>query len=268
MGDVLYSVRGPKTLFEMTWEEVAEALQETDTIIVPVGSVEQHGPHLPLGSDSFQGMELARRCMTKLASRGIKVVAGPTIPFGVSSTLMEFPGTVTLSVSTLIAVIKDVCISLRQHGFKKIALVLAHGGNWYAMQAAAQELTDETDIKVIALNWLPVLTSRYREVLKSTKPEAHSGEGETARMLVSAPELVEFKRMRITYPEDTKVRIAGDGAPTYGGGVYAPVRSFKAVTDSGVKGNPTLATRETGEKIYDIMVDWLCAIIERDLVAG
>ena len=64
--DVLYEVRGPKTLFEMTWEEVGEALKKTDIVIVPVGSTEQHGPHLPLGSDSLQGTDLAKRVVAGL----------------------------------------------------------------------------------------------------------------------------------------------------------------------------------------------------------
>src|SRR5512136_1500962 len=76
---VIYSVRGPKGLSEMTWEEVAEELKRTDLIIVPVGSTEEHGPHMPLAADTIQGVEVSRRVVASLATEGIHAVAGPAI---------------------------------------------------------------------------------------------------------------------------------------------------------------------------------------------
>ncbi|MBC8492437.1 MAG: creatininase family protein, partial [Chloroflexi bacterium] len=95
--EILYTVRGPKTLEDMTWEELSEVLKETDIVIVPVGSTEQHGPHLPLATDTIQATEIAKRTVVRLAEEGIKVVAGPTIPFGVAPYHMSFSGTITLS---------------------------------------------------------------------------------------------------------------------------------------------------------------------------
>ena len=264
--EVLYSLKGPKTLFEMTWEEVAEALEETDIVLIPVGSTEQHGPHLPLGNDAMQGRETARRVASKLGQEGITVVVGPTIPFGIAPYHMAFPGTIRLSHSTLKSVIKEVCLSLYHHGFRKIALLLSHGGNFGTMLVAAEELVQETDAQVVVLNWWRALMAQYPQMLKSKRPEGHGGEGETARMLATHPELVEMERARVFYSEKADKMDSFDLHPALGGGVYYPERDLKETTECGSAGNPTLATRETGEKQWEATTDWICRIIKRDLV--
>src|SRR4030043_36139 len=103
--EIIYSIRGPKNLAEMTTEEVAEALKQTDMVVFGVGATEEHGPHLPLACDMIQAMEASRRIVAKLASEGIPAVAGPPIPFGVSFQQMDFPGTISLTPATLTAVI-------------------------------------------------------------------------------------------------------------------------------------------------------------------
>jgi len=80
----------------MTWEEAEEALQETDIVVLPIGSTEQHGPHLPLGNDALQVRERARRIVVKLEEMGVKAVAGPLIPFRTASYDMSFPCTIYL----------------------------------------------------------------------------------------------------------------------------------------------------------------------------
>ena len=266
MDEVLYTVRGPKTLSDMTWEELQEALKETDIVLVPVGSTEQHGPHLPMYSDTWQGIDIAKRVTRQLAAKGIKVVPGPAIPFGPSSYMTSFPGTVNISADLLKDLIKQVCMCLIQHGFKKIVLVLGHGGNWPTMQVAAQELVDETSATVVAVNWLPVQTARYADVLGSKQQEGHSGEGETARMLATIPELVVMERARPHHPVSSKAKIIGDEKPLMGGGYLNPIKNFKNTTPVGNIGDPRGATAETGEKLYAIICDWICALIERDLV--
>ena len=264
--DVLYEVRGPKTLFEMTWEEVGEALKKTDIMIIPVGSTEQHGPHLPLGSDSLQGTDLAKRVVARLAQDGVTVVAAPTIPFGISHHHMKFPGSITLSYGTLQAVIKEVCRSLHVHGFRKFVLLLSHGGNLSTLKLVAEDLALEMpDVKVIVPDWLPVMGARYAETLKSprTKDEHHSGEGETARMLASTPKLVKMEKAKAYYvkPEHDpylKKPYTGPVAVVDGGW------DMKLATPSGLMGDPTRATAETGERLYGIITDWLCQVIKAE----
>lgn len=264
--ETLYTVKGPKMLEDMTWEELSEVLQETDTVIVPVGSIEQHGPHLPLGSDTIQGVEMTKRAVARLASEGITVVGGPSIPFGIAPYHLPFSGTISLRADTLKAVIKDVCLSLYRHGFRKFALLLGHGGNYAVMQVAAQELVVELpEARVIFLNWLPAAHRKYPEILTSEKPEGHGGEGETARVMVSHPELVQFDRAQEYYSQAAEEAESEDH-PLLGGGLYEAQGDWKQVTPYGSVGNPSLATAETGEKIYNAITDWVAAAIKHTLL--
>jgi creatinine amidohydrolase len=262
MDDVLYTIPGPKTMFEMTWEEVSEALKETDTVILAVGSTEQHGPHLPLGTDAMQANEMAKRTAKKLAEEGIKVLVGPTIPFGCAPYHMGFPGTINLRSTTLHAVIKDVCLSLYQHGFRKFALLLGHGGNYGPMMVAAQDIVDETDAEVIVLNWIKEMMEKYRGILTSNDAEGHSGEGETSRQLALHPELVQLRRARVLYSKKAEEMESNDH-PLLGGGVFPASKSFKVATQWGSVGNPNLAKKETGDKSYDVIASWSAAKIKK-----
>ena len=168
MRETLYTVRGPKTMAEMSWVEVEAALRDTSIVVVPLGSTEQHGPHMPLGVDTMLGVELSRRVVERLGQEGLPVVAGPTIPFGASPNMEElahpFPGTISLRLSTLIAVIKDVCRALYEQGFRKIVLVTTHAENHGPAQVAAKELAEELpDPEVLYLAFGPVTAERHRE---------------------------------------------------------------------------------------------------------
>jgi creatinine amidohydrolase len=260
----LYTVTGPKTMFEMTWEEVQEVLTQTDTVLLPVGALEQHGPHLPLGSDSMQGIEMCKRVQLLLAEEGTPVVVGPPFIYGLSAAHMEFPGTITLQPHTMLMVLEETCLSLYRHGFRKFALIMGHGGNWPIMQVAAQSVVAQTqDADVIALNWLELMYAEYPRLLASKRTERHSGEGETARMLATHPELVELGRARTYYAET----LTAKESITHPSGIYRPKRSMKASSPIGSIGDPKLATAETGEKIYDVIVRWLADAIKHEFAS-
>lgn len=260
----LYEVYGPKTLLEMSWAEVEELRRETDIALFPLGSTENHGPHLPLGSDTFQGTEFARRLLVKLAERGLRAVAVPCMPFGVNYHMLDFPGSLHVSSDTLRRVILDVGASLVRHGFKKLALLMGHGGNFATMQVAAQELAERHACRVLALNWLPYLTARYHDILTSGQKEGHGGEGETARMLATTPGLVQLERARPYYPTRPDRSIEADEHPVYGGGVFRALLSYREVTPYGNVGDPTRATPEVGERIYELCCDWMAEVIVRE----
>lgn len=259
--DVIYSVRGPKNLSEMTWEEVGEELKHTDLILVPVGSTEEHGPHMPLTTDTIQGVEVSRRVVESLATLGIRAVAGPPIPFGVSLHLMDFPGTVTLTPPTLASVIKEVCSSLIRHGFRRIVLLVSHNENVGTVYAAAQELSQQPGVRALVINWAPPLKQQYPKLLKS-KSGGHGGEGETARVLACVPELVLMDRARSFIPKHLE-KLDGDEPIDMGGGVLDLPHGMKEITPVGSIGDPTVASAETGEKCYDFIVGWTCQVIER-----
>lgn len=264
--EILYTMKGPKLLEDMTWEELSEVMKKTDVVIVPVGSTEQHGAHLPLAADTIQVVEMAKETVARLAEQGITVVAGPAIPFGVAPYHLPFPGTINLRSETLKAVIEDVCRSLYHHGFRRFVLLLGHGGNYATMQAAAQDLAMELpQSKVVFLNWLPYSESKYPEFLRSKRNEGHSGEGETARVLVSHPDLVQMQRARVYYSQAADEAEDKDH-PLMGGGIFEGTTNWKAFAPFGSVGDPTLATRETGITSYRHIVDWIVYAMQRTVL--
>lgn len=265
-GKTLYHQQAPPTLDEMTGPEVATALQETDVLLLPLGAVEAHGAHLPLGTDNFEARENCRRAALELAKLGCPVVIGPVIPFGTSSFHMGFAGTITLKSETLIAVIREVCLSLYETGFRQFAFVHGHDGNLPSMMVAAQEVVDQTpDAKAMVLNWLTPLSKVYHTIQESSKQEGHGGEGETSRILVTHPELVHLDHA-VTHhvpPEDMR-KIQGREHIKTGGGIFYATRRYKDHTPYGHIGDPTLASADKGVRGYDIIARWIAAVIARD----
>ena len=266
MSDVLYLQKGPATLTEMSSEDVREALTRSDVLLLPVGATEAHGGHLPLGTDTFEAREICRRSALKLAEIGCPVVIGPVIPFGTSSFHMGFPGTITLTSETLIRLLKEVCLSLYATGFRKFAFVHGHDGSLPSMMVAAQDVVDATpDAQVMCLNWLTPLSKVYHTIQTSKKGEGHGGEGETSRLLVTHPEITHPER-GIPHHLDPEVmrKIQGPEHIKTGGGIFYATRSYKAHTPYGHIGDPTLAKEETGNRGYDVIVEWISSVVKRD----
>jgi creatinine amidohydrolase len=263
---VLYVQKGPPTLPEMTGPEVADRLRLSDVLLLPLGATEAHGAHLPLGTDSFEARENCRRAALKLEALGCPVVIGPVIPFGTSSFHMGFAGTITLSQTTLIALIREVCLSLYATGFRQFALVHGHDGNLPAMMVAAQEVVDSTpDAKAMVLNWLTPLSKVYHTIQTSKKQEGHGGEGETARILVTHPELVHLDRAVKHHVDPAEMRkIQGPEHIKTGGGIFYATRAYKEHTPYGHIGDPALATAETGNKGYEVIAEWIARVVARD----
>ncbi|MBI4319878.1 MAG: creatininase family protein [Chloroflexi bacterium] len=260
--EVIYSVRGPKNMCEMTYEEVAEELKHTDLVIFEVSSIEEHGPHMPLCADTIQGAEVSRRMVLKLGEEGIRAVAGPTIPFGICLQLMDFPGSITVSPATLEALLKDVCNSLIRQGFRKLVLLVSHVQNLGVAYNVVQEISQQPDVRIMALNWIPLFRKHRSEIVKSKQIDGHAGEGETARVLAACPELVMLERAQAYHPE-AQERLEFDEPFHAGGGVFDPPREMREETPVGNVGDPSLATAETGEKCYDLIVGWCCEVVKR-----
>lgn len=264
--DVLYSQKGPPTLDEMTGPEVEAALQKTDVLLLPVGATEAHGPHLPLGTDSFEARENCRRAAIRLEALGCPVVIGPVVPFGTSSFHLGFAGTISLSSQTMIKLLTEICLSLYDTGFRKFAFVHGHDGNLPVMMVAAQEVVDNTsDALAMVFNWLTPLSKVYHTIQTSSGQEGHGGEGETARILVTHPELVHLDRSIKHHvpPEDMRKIQGGEHIKT-GGGIFYATRRYQDYTPYGHIGDPALATKETGDKGYDVIAEWLARVIARD----
>ena len=264
--EILYVQKGPATLTEMSGPQVQQQLMKTNVILIPIGATEDHGAHLPLGTDSMEAREICRRTAIQLEEMRCPVVIGPVIHFGTSSFHMGFPGTVSISSSTLVTLLKEVCLSLYQGGFRNFILIHGHDGNLPSMAVAAQEIVDATpDASAVVLNLMVALSKVYHTIQTSKKGESHGGEGETARLLVTHPELVHPDQGTAFYltPEELR-RLQSSEHMKTGGGIFYGVRSYKALTPYGSIGDPTLAKEVTGVRGYNAIVDWLSFVIKRD----
>lgn len=274
MDDILYSVRGPKSWTTMTSQELADQLKLTDVVLVPVGAIEQHAGHLPLGQDNFQIEEIVRRAVLKLDAKGRKAIFGPTIPYGPISNL-RFPGSIDIKPSTLILLVKEVCMNLYRDGVRNIALVMGHDMALGALMVAARELASETDddLKVIVINWLPLIVQILPTILDRLPPEltkdipknvrdGHGGMGETARQLWQNPELVVTERIK-DYVLETAPPVAPFVSPIVsGGGVYAPRRTTNHdPAYEGILGFPSVASAQMGDEIYAALGDWVADVV-------
>lgn len=121
-------------LQDMSWEEVQQELKETSVAIIPVGSTEQHGRHMPMGADTYAPYEIAKKAAEKE-----KAIVVPEIPFGISHCHMSFPGTITLSGDTLFRVVTDIFESLNKHGINKFIIINGHGHNAPVIQTAMDD---------------------------------------------------------------------------------------------------------------------------------
>ena len=258
---------------EMTWPEVELAVRSGAHVMVPVGAIEQHGEHLPLGTDNFQGIEIARRAAERLAEEKIPLIPGPVIPFGLKPFLTEtprdYPGTISISSNTLKALLQEVCLELVRTGFRNIYLLQGHAENDAIIQTVAKEVTERTQANVLSINWLIGIRSRYKGILTSSRPQGHGGEGETARMLASIPHLVQMKKAKRYHPHLVGGNeIEADFLPYLGGGIgrYRPPKGMFRGLKGGITGDPQLATAETGEKVYDLITDWVVKIVKNQII--
>lgn len=227
-------------LEEMTWTEVEDALDDDlRTAVVAVGSVEQHGPHLPLLMDTLAGDAVAERVARELGD----AVAAPTIRPGCSAHHMAFPGTITVSPETLMDTIRAYVRSLDEHGFEDVVLVPTHGGNFGPVNAVAPDVAREVDATVISLADLNLMMELMNEGLREggvdyQEPVIHAGAAETAIVLAVAEGLVRTDEMEMGREGEISVgRLLNEG--------------FDAVTENGVLGDPREGTADAGEAILD-----------------
>ena len=237
------SFRRSIALEEMVWPAVESALENGNrTAIVAVGSIEQHGPHLPLNMDTLDGDELSRRIASELGD----ALAAPTIRPGCSSHHMQFPGTISIPPKTLMDVIRSYCQSLDEHGFEYIALVPTHGGNFGPVKTVAPEIAREIDATVIPLADLDEHMQLLNEGLSKAGIEydqdvIHAGAAETAVVLAINEDLVKMDALESGHEgEISPARLLSEG--------------FKSITENGVLGDPNKATAEAGETIIETVV--------------
>jgi creatinine amidohydrolase len=238
----------------MSWPEVeAEIEAGRDTIVLAFGAVEQHGHHLPFGTDSIFGDEIGRAVADWLGA-----FRAPTLPIGCSRHHLAFPGTMSLEQETFEQVVGDVVRGWAGHGFKRIVLLPTHGGNFGPLATAIERLGPLEGVKVIAVTDLSVLvraTLGAGAELGVPAPEGglHGGEWETSMMLAIDPELVHMERAVAGYTGDLESGLERFFA-----------EGVDALTDTGVIGDPAKASVEHGRVYVERLVELTVELVERE----
>jgi creatinine amidohydrolase len=224
----------PLLIAEMTWPDVAQYLERDQRLIIPIGTCEQHGRHLPLGTDSVLAERLAHDLSAEFG-----VAVAPTLNYGVNvDTEQAYAGTASFRRKTLHRALNDVLADWEGHGFEEFILITAHFHDPH-LDAVTTVVTEHARIRVVDLQ--SVRVGQFLE--KQSGPE-HAGEVETSVMLYVAPQLVREAEVH-DYPLDaTQVRR------------YLRGRMPKPPPGcEGAIGHPSSATAEKGEEIYQHVLD-------------
>ncbi len=257
----------PLVLQEMTWTDVRDYVARNDMVIIPLGSTEQHGPHLPLGTDFILATDIS-----KLISARTGVVVAPVLCAGYSLYHSGFPGTLSLKSETVAEVLFETAQMLMKYGFRRFLIFNYHGGNSLAQQTAIHRINHETEATAVAAGVGGPLEGGEDGVL-----DWHAGVDETSLVLYLEPQLVHMDRaekpvMHFT-PQMEKLEelakknpdlevvwssLLGVPAETKKGG------SSRELSSNGIwsLGDPKTATREKGQKIVQETVDRVVKFIE------
>lgn len=220
--------------------DIKEQINRSKIAILPVGAVEAHGPHLPLGTDNL----LAERLSEKLAER-VNGLVLPTLPYGQVWSLRHFPGSIHVRNDTLIRFIVDIGESLAKQGFETLALVNGHLGNNTALKEAARHLYETSPEMRVFYFFYPGMNQAVEHVRETASAHGtyfHACEIETSYMLYLAPEHVNMDKAITDVPQIPK---HADVTPT-------PWEEF---TETAVLGDAKLATKEKGKYVIDIALE-------------
>ncbi|MEM3616266.1 MAG: creatininase family protein [Candidatus Methanomethylicia archaeon] len=236
-------------LEEMTWEEAKEAIKLADYVILPTGSLEQHGLHLPLSVDNIRADNLTNEILKRANKYNLKLLKLPTLTYGCSEHHMHFPGTVTLELDTYIKVIRDIAVSMHRHGAKRFLIMNFHGGNLQSLNIAIQIIRKETGMKTYLMHW----TQYARDLIEQwAKPGwGHACEHETSMIMYYKPELVRKEKIR-----KPKIKAATP---------ITEFRYFDEITDTGGIGDPTIAKPEYAERIIGEVSERMLKILSETI---
>ncbi|MCY0146822.1 creatininase family protein [Hoeflea sp. G2-23] len=247
---------------ELTSAELRSLKDEDPIVLIPVGAVEQHGPHLPTGVDGYLAESVCVGA-AKLANKsGLRTVVLPVQWVGYSPHHLSLGGSLSLSCETLVAVLTELSVSLVQQGYRRVLLVNGHGGNGACVDMAATDAGRQMYGQGIigALSYFSLVSERQSEFRESgSGGMGHACEFETSLMLSLYPELVEMERVQDHIPQPYLQNTNND---LFGSKKVRIYREYSAVTPNGVVGQPSLATSEKGEIIFEICCEELAQTIK------
>ncbi len=233
-----------------TWVELKEVAARNPVVVVPVGSVEDHGPHLPLDTDNFLIWSI---CEEAARRAGGDILLMPLIPYGFETHHMDFPGTIDIHMEHMLHFVLDVTKSVARHGFTRILLADGHGSNMPILDLVARRTIIETDALCAPFLWPSLALNDIRQVRESGRGGmSHACELETSVYLYLDQERVQMNKAVREMEQPASDYIWSDLLSP------GPVRMMDIWTrfsKSGVNGDPTLATVEKGKIIFEAVVE-------------
>ncbi len=237
----------------LTREKATERLNNCPVGLLPVGSIEQHGPHLPIDTDAYDAFWVARNVLERVSHP--RPVVLPPMYYGVSPHHMDFSPTLSIDPETLSNLVMDVGRSFQEHGGEALIMVNGHGGNVPALKTAARKLSHELDL------FSCVNTGSFMgdttEIVE-TKGDVHAGETETSTSLANRPGRV----LEDQIPEQVTVDLSSkflEYRKERGVSFEGPISD---ISETGVLGNPTKATAEKGEKLWERELSGFASFLE------
>lgn len=236
----------------MKAHELRALADQNSVVIIPVAATEQHGPHLPVMTDTRIGAEVAHRAAR---AAGRPVVVTPVVWSGLSEHHMPFGGTLILSHETFRAVLRDLVTALTRHGFRDVLISNSHGGNIIAIQQIADELASTLPATVVATTYASEAAPAIAALLEDQPGIQHAGEAETSMMMALEPDLVDTADLGSLATE------RGKGFLSAGRASYR-WRPFAHITRNGLSGNPARANAEKGEALLEASAAAIAALID------
>src|ERR1700680_3327583 len=240
----------------LNWKQVDALPRESTLLVLPTAAIEQHGHHLPLATDTLINNLLLGHALRKLPA-DLPVFALPPVHYGKSNEHIGFPGTLSLSAATFMAVLRDLGSSLSKAGFRKLVLYNTHGGNTSLIDVMSRDLRAEFGLRTFALHGSGGIS------FEGLSPQEraygfHAGEVETAFLLAATPELVDRSVYTVNYIAD--ISKPGMLLPENGPATFAWL--MRDIATSGVMGDPRPSTAEKGERWLEQAATRLAAALE------
>jgi creatinine amidohydrolase len=234
---------------EKSWIELQKAIEDNTLVLIPVGTIEEHGKHLPVNTDCIIAEEVSKR-VAEVIKNEIPILVMPTVWTGYSEKkMMKWPGTCRISIDTFMNLCFDLCSSLIEIGFRKIIIINGHGHNAEALRVVARKIADAYDVFIAVTDVGTMASEIVPKVRKSVQGGCiHGGEYETSLMLYLKPESV---HMEFATDEDImKYHSKFYPGDNFVGGMKV-FWSTWGIQESktGIYGDPTVALKETGEEI-------------------
>ncbi|MCZ2146306.1 MAG: creatininase family protein [Bryobacterales bacterium] len=233
-----------------TWVELKEAAKREPVVVLPIGSVEDHGPHLPLDVDNFLIWEI---CMEAARRAGGDILLMPIIPYGFETHHMDFPGTIDIHMEHLLHFVLDVTKSVAHHGFRRILIADGHGSNMPILELVARRTILETEALCAPFLWPSLALADIRKVRESGRGGmSHACELETSVYLYLDARRVQMDKARKEQGAPQSEFIWQDLTDP---GPIKMMDYWTCFSKSGINGDPTLATAEKGKIIFEAVVN-------------